>query len=349
MEIGNQIKQLSLRRGITQEAMAQYFGVTPQAVSKWERGVATPDIGILPDISAFFGVTIDELFSISDETRMERIQNMLWDERYFDPAEVESVRAFLLQKGRKEPGNGKVYELLAEIENHLAAEHSEKAEEYAKEALRRDPELRNAHSELNRAMGGHNPDWNGCNHYLQIDYYIDFIHSHPTNRRAYMWLMDQLIDDYRLEEAEDYCNRFAELDHSYRVPLYRGMIVWKRGDREHAFAIWSQMEKDYPHEWCVWHNIGDYLTRSGLYEEGLKYYRKALDIQKSPPLLDPLQAIAQLCEIRGNLDDAIAAKREEADYIENQWHISGEELDAVVRDIQRLELKKNRCNNVPLI
>ena len=98
MEIGNQIKQLRLRRGITQETMAQHFGVTPQAVSKWERGVATPDIGILPDISAFFGVTIDELFSISDETRMERIQNMLWDDRYYDPAEVESTREFLMAK-----------------------------------------------------------------------------------------------------------------------------------------------------------------------------------------------------------------------------------------------------------
>ena len=58
MEIGNQIKQLRRRRGITQEAMAQELGVTAQAVSKWERGVATPDIALLPDISAFFGVTI---------------------------------------------------------------------------------------------------------------------------------------------------------------------------------------------------------------------------------------------------------------------------------------------------
>ena len=88
MEIGNQIKQLRLRRGITQEAMAQHLGITPQAVSKWERGAATPDIGMLPDISAYFGVTIDELFALSDDTRMERIQNMIWDVRYFDPADV---------------------------------------------------------------------------------------------------------------------------------------------------------------------------------------------------------------------------------------------------------------------
>lgn len=190
------------RRGVTQEAMAQHFNITPQAVSKWERSVATPDIAMLPGISAFFGVTIDELFALTDDTRMERIQNMLWDERYFDPQGVKRTREFLLNKGRKEPENGKVFEFLSETENHLAREHHEKAEEYAREALRRDPDLRGAHGALNEAMGGHIPDWNAANHYLQISFYQEHIRKNPTDWRSYMWLMDQLIDDYRLEEAE---------------------------------------------------------------------------------------------------------------------------------------------------
>ena len=279
MEIGNQIKALRQRRGITQEALAQHLGVTAQAVSKWERGAATPDIGMLPDISAYFGVTIDELFALTDDTRMVRIQNMLWDNRYYDPAEVESTREFLLNKGRREPENGKVYEFLAEMENHLAQEHHEKAEEYAKEALRRNPDLRGAHGELNEAMHGFIPDWNARNHYLQISFYQEHIQKNPKDWRAYMWLMDQLIDDYRLEEAEQYCDRFAEIDHSYRVSLYRGMIAWQRGERAQAFAIWAEMEQNFPEEWCVWHNIGDYLARSGQYDKAMDYYRKALEVQ----------------------------------------------------------------------
>jgi len=339
MEIGNQIKSLRTRRGVTQETLALHLGVTPQAVSKWERGAATPDIGILPDISAYFGVTIDELFALSDDTRMERIQNMLWDDRYFDPAEVESTREFLLMKGKREPDNGKVYVHLAEMENHLAQEHKEKAEEYAKEALRRDWDLRGGHSELEIAMNGRIHDWNYGNHYLLINFFQEHIRTNPQDWRAYLSIMDQLIDDYRLDEAENYCNLFADINHTYRVPLYRGMIAWQRGKRTDAFTIWKQMELDFPDEWCVWHNIGDYLVRSGRYDEGMIYYRKALDVQKEPPLLDPLQAIAQLCEIRGDIPGAIAARREEADRIENQWHISGEELDMVIRDIQRLEKK----------
>lgn len=339
MEIGNQIKALRQRKGITQEVMAQHFGITAQAVSKWERGVATPDIGMLPEISAFFGVTIDELFALSDETRMERIRNMLWDDRYLDPDEVEETRTFLLKKAKNEPKNGVLFEMLAEMENHLASEHREKAETYAKEALCRDPELRIAHSELNMAMGGKNPDWNGCNHYLQIAYYMDFIRENPDNWRAYMWLMDQLIDDYRLVEAEHYCELFCQINHTYRADLYRGMIAWQQGNRKKAFDIWHRMEQQFPDEWCVLHNIGDYLVRSGRYDEGMAYYRRAMDVQKSPPLVDPLQAMAQLCEIRGDIAGALAARREEADCIENQWHISGEELDMVLRDIQRLESK----------
>ena len=52
--------------------------------------------------------------------------------------------------------------------------------------------------------------------------------------------------------------------------------------------------------------------------------------------------MAQLCEIRGDITGALAAKREEADITENQWHITGEELDAVLRDIQRLEHLQNK-------
>ena len=341
MEIGNQIKALRLHRGTTQEALAQYLGVTAQAVSKWERGAATPDIGMLPDISAYFGVTIDELFAVSDDTRMERIQNMLWDDRYYDPAEVEATREFLLNKGKKEPENGKVYDFLAQMELHLADEHHEKAEQYGKEALRRDPTLREPHNAICTAMDGHIPDWNAINHYLLIEYYEEFLKINPDCRRAYMWLLDQLIDDYRLDEAEHYCNAFAAIDSSYRVPLYHGMIAWQRGERTKAFEIWKQMEAEYPEEWCVYHHIGDYLVRTGRYDEAMSYYRKALDVQKEPPLVDPLQAMAQLCEIRGDIPGALAAKREEANIVENKWHITGEELDAVLRDIQRLERKRN--------
>lgn len=40
MEIGKTIKTLRLEKQVSQEEMAQYLGVSSQAVSKWETGVS---------------------------------------------------------------------------------------------------------------------------------------------------------------------------------------------------------------------------------------------------------------------------------------------------------------------
>lgn len=40
MKIGENIRALRLRKGLTQEQVAQQLGVTYQAVSKWENGVS---------------------------------------------------------------------------------------------------------------------------------------------------------------------------------------------------------------------------------------------------------------------------------------------------------------------
>ena len=340
MEIGNQIKYLRQRRQITQEALAEHLGVTPQAVSKWERGAATPDITLLPEISSYFGVTIDDLFALSDETRMERIQNMLWDVRFLSSVEVESARSFLLSKAEKEPSNGRPHELLADMENHIAKEHKTKAAEYAIEALNRDPSLRNAYGELLWAMNGKIADWNGTNHCALIDFYERYIQEHPTCRNAYMDIIDQLIDDYRIEEASAYCDRFAEIHDSYRIPLYRGKIAWYDGRREEAFAIWEEMERKFPEEWCVYHNMADFFTRSRRYEEAEQYYRKAIDIQKAPRYTDPFEALAQFYEMRRDYAGAIRTLEENLEVCEKEWHFStGESADSIRREIERLRKK----------
>lgn len=63
MKVGENIRALRQRKGLTQEQVAQRLGVTYQAVSKWENGTNTPDIALLPEIAALFGVTIDALFT----------------------------------------------------------------------------------------------------------------------------------------------------------------------------------------------------------------------------------------------------------------------------------------------
>ena len=60
--ISENIKRLRREKNLTQEALADFIGISFQAVSKWECGDAYPDITLLPVIANYFGVTIDELF-----------------------------------------------------------------------------------------------------------------------------------------------------------------------------------------------------------------------------------------------------------------------------------------------
>lgn len=95
--IGKQIASMRKEKGIKQETLANYVGVSTQAVSKWENG-GVPDTELLPKIADFFAVSIDSLFGrnitdysdlrsalikkISDTPRGERFKlvfNYCWD------------------------------------------------------------------------------------------------------------------------------------------------------------------------------------------------------------------------------------------------------------------------------
>ncbi len=60
MTIGENIRQLRNERGLSQEKLAETLHVSRSAVAKWESG-GVPEIDNLLQLSAFFGVSIDEL------------------------------------------------------------------------------------------------------------------------------------------------------------------------------------------------------------------------------------------------------------------------------------------------
>ena len=55
-EIGALLFRLRRESNLTQKALAQQLSVTPQAVSRWERGVGCPDVALLSELSRIFGV-----------------------------------------------------------------------------------------------------------------------------------------------------------------------------------------------------------------------------------------------------------------------------------------------------
>lgn len=59
--LGSRIAEYRRAKGITQDQLAEYMGVSSQAVSKWENDLSCPDITLLPKLADYFGITIDKL------------------------------------------------------------------------------------------------------------------------------------------------------------------------------------------------------------------------------------------------------------------------------------------------
>lgn len=339
MDIGKQIKTLRLRRGVTQETMAQHFGITAQAVSKWECGASVPDIGMLPGLSAYFGVSIDELFALSDEVRMERIQNMIWDVRFLNPADVENERKFLLEKARREPDNGDPHCMLAQLELHLAKEHCIQAEEYALEIINRPNGAAMGCTYLARAMGGDRVDTRFNTHNVLIEHYKDCLKKYPEEISVYGYLITQLIDDHRLAEAEKYWAEMEEKHgNGFYVTAHKIKLLIARNLLDEARKLWQMMGEKYPDNWSVWQWIGDLQTLAGEYAAAKESYRKSIDLLPRPRYADPIDSLAQVCEMDGDIAGAIDTRKFELKSAETDWgDTAGETVDCIHREIERLE------------
>lgn len=76
----NKIAELRKEKNLSQEQLAEILNTSRQAVSKWERGEAYPDIERLKDLAIFFGVSIDYLLDYDIESLLvsnyiERLKN----------------------------------------------------------------------------------------------------------------------------------------------------------------------------------------------------------------------------------------------------------------------------------
>ncbi len=65
--VGENLQLLRKERKLTQLEVAEMFGYSDKAVSKWENGDTLPDLETLYKISAFYGVTLDFLTHEGDE------------------------------------------------------------------------------------------------------------------------------------------------------------------------------------------------------------------------------------------------------------------------------------------
>lgn len=75
--LSENIKRLRHEKGVTQENLADFLGVSFQSISNWERSESYPDITLLPMIAAFFNVTVDELLGMNKALSQKKTDEYL--------------------------------------------------------------------------------------------------------------------------------------------------------------------------------------------------------------------------------------------------------------------------------
>lgn len=71
--LSEQLKKLRREKGNTQEDLANHFGISTQAVSKWERDEGYPDITLLPAIASYYNVSVDDLLGVGAIEKEKRL------------------------------------------------------------------------------------------------------------------------------------------------------------------------------------------------------------------------------------------------------------------------------------
>lgn len=338
MDIGKKIRSLRLEKEVKQEDLAEYLGVSIQAVSKWETEASTPDIALLPGIAVFFGVTIDELFQLDQEAEFQRIENMFWHERRIAPETFDHCVKFLEGVLQSDPRNVRAYSCLAYLYNHRAASDHETAGEYARKVLELNPEEKSgwvAFLEANNGVCG--DEWYD-NHFQVIEYFKDFLKKNPGNYWGLYGIIENMLDDDRFDEAVPYIEQMRTAARTQQYDVYMGDVMFGKGNPEKALEYWNAAVEHFPDRWQSYCDRADGLKKLGRYEEALADYEKCFTMQEPPRITDGLYSMAQVHELLGDFDAAIEDRKRIIKCLREEYKtVSGESIDSQKREIERLK------------
>lgn len=328
MELGKKIKQLRFKAGLTQEQLADKIGIGAQSVSKWENSVAMPDITTLPLIAEVFGVSIDDLFDLTNEQRLNRIENRLDAEDEL-PRDVFAEYEEFLKTQLDDKQNGKrATELIAYLYWHRMEQYGRKASRFAKDAIRRTPGEKHCQWILNKTDGYAAWDWNMHNHTNAVEFFGEVVRANPDTLGPYYYLLDNLIADHRAQEAEAALKRMSALKDANPVltEVYRAHIALARFDEPAADAIIEDLLAKNENDWVCLFEAAQYFAGKADYDRAIGLYELSFEkTDRRPRFQDELMAIRDIHKIRGDYAKAAETQGRIVDLLENEWGMTEED------------------------
>ena len=321
--LGSVIKRLRNEQGVTQDALAEYLGISYQAVSKWETGTTLPDITLLPKLAVFFGVRIDELFSVDHEDELERIDAMLQREIMTDQnyAYAKRILDGIL---RESPMNVEVMKRYAKV--YLARTNTDlltagKMLEQAMELAPLDEEI---YSLYRSVRGGSEYKQHSDNDWF-IRVCEPYARKYPQNIGLYRMLIEAMVSKKYFDRAEELLGavKFTG-EHKVMKEVFLGDIALAKGDEAKAKEIWNSVPES---DWLGQYEAGERFNRLNEYDRAIECFHCAYDAQKAPRKMDMMYSLAFLYKKLGRFAEAKKEWELIAETLASDYGITDEDND----------------------
>ena len=244
--------------------------------------------------------------------------------------------AFLLEEIRKNPQNHRALSMLGDLYHFEACGLNDKAIHYAMEALRIKPDNKFDLNTLNNASNGYINDWNISCHYKLIERLRSLVRNEPHNsNRTKLFLLDNLIADGRLEEAD---NILKDNPNLKLHEIYEVMVEEKRNGFVSAKNAYYQLIETRSNDWTILMEAANRLAFNGEYLDAIATYEKAHVCAPKPRYTDMLACVAWLNRSIGNKPAAVEAYKRELALLKDEWNVTkGELVDTLKNNIALLE------------
>ncbi len=298
--LGSVIKRLRGEQGVTQEALAEYLGISYQAVSKWETGTTLPDITLLPKLAVFFGVRIDELFSVGHEDELERIDTMLQRETMTDQNYSYAKRILdgILKENPKDVEAMKRYAKVYLAKTNTDLLTAGKLLENAMELAPLDEEVYGLYRSV---RGG-----SDYKHHSDNDWFIrvcePYARKYPQNIGLYRMLIEAMVSKKYFDRAEELLAavKFNGENKSMKE-VFLGDIALAKGDVAKAKEIWNRIPKK---DWLGQYEAGERFNRLNDYDRAIECFNNAYEAQEPPKAMDMMYSLAFLYKKLGRFAEA---------------------------------------------
>lgn len=330
LNLGGVIRRLRTEHGLTQEELAAYVGVSFQAVSKWECGVTTPDIALLPKLAVFFGVRIDDLFGITARDELKRVEFLLDHEGMTDE-NFDYARKVLEKNLEMDAGDVRVLKTYARL--YLAKNQRDRlaAGRFLRHAMEETAEDAEVFMLYRQVCGGdtamyrsHTDDFlRDCEPLLEKTVGV-------AREKLCELLLDASIGMRYFDTAHAVLKEYEKIVKNAMPDVFRGDIELAQGDSSHAVMLWEAVDvRDHKGQY----EIGERFARLGEVARAVLAFERSFAAAVVPRDLSAMYSLAFLYEKCGDGGKAKETWQRILDVLASDWgQVDGETVAWAMRE-----------------